>query len=255
MALPDCECVSGLSQPQKLDAIYCALAEIAAGQGGGGDVLASGTLTDNSLIIGQGGTTIAATTTGAGILTFLGTPSSANLRTALTDGTGTGAAVFATSPTLASATFSGNQLFAENASLGLDSALSADGTYTGIVISGTAGTALAFGDLIYLATADSRWELVDADSVTTAGAVLTGMCVLAAAADGSATSVLLYGNIRADSNFPALTIGAPVYASTTPGDIQVAQPSGTDDVIQVVGYALTADSILFNPSQNYITHT
>lgn len=37
---------------------------------------------------------------GAGVATFLGTPTSANLASALTDETGTGAAVFATSPTL-----------------------------------------------------------------------------------------------------------------------------------------------------------
>lgn len=37
---------------------------------------------------------------GTGVATFLGTPSSANLRGAITDETGTGAAVFATSPTL-----------------------------------------------------------------------------------------------------------------------------------------------------------
>jgi hypothetical protein len=37
---------------------------------------------------------------GAGVATFLGTPSSANLRTAVTDETGTGSLVFATSPTL-----------------------------------------------------------------------------------------------------------------------------------------------------------
>jgi hypothetical protein len=37
---------------------------------------------------------------GAGVATFLATPSSANLRSALTDKTGTGAAVFATSPSL-----------------------------------------------------------------------------------------------------------------------------------------------------------
>lgn len=40
----------------------------------------------------------------AGVSTFLGTPSSANLRTALTDETGTGAAVFATSPALVTPT-------------------------------------------------------------------------------------------------------------------------------------------------------
>ena len=37
---------------------------------------------------------------GSNVATFLGTPSSANLRAALTDETGTGAAVFSTSPTL-----------------------------------------------------------------------------------------------------------------------------------------------------------
>ena len=42
---------------------------------------------------------------GTGVATFLATPSSANLRSALTDETGTGAAVFATSPTLSGPTF------------------------------------------------------------------------------------------------------------------------------------------------------
>lgn len=152
-------------------------------------------------------------------------------------------------------TTGGTITLAENTSIALDPAGSADGKYTGITVTGTAGATLAFGDLIYLAVADSRWELTDADSVTTAGAVLTGICVLAAASDGSATTILLQGIIRADAKFPALTIGAPVYASTTAGAIQVAQPSGTDDVIQVVGFALTADEIYFNPSSDYITHT
>jgi hypothetical protein len=155
---------------------------------------------------------------------------------------------------LSGGTMTGNITLGENASIALDPAGSADGKYTGTTITGTAGATLVFGDLVYLAVADSRWELVDADSVTTAGAVLTGMCVLAAAADGNATNILLNGVIRADAKFPALTIGAPVYASTTAGSIQVAQPSGTDDVIQVVGFALTADEIYFNPSQDYITH-
>jgi hypothetical protein len=51
-----------------------------------------------TLPVGNGGTGI--TSLGSNVATFLGTPSSANLRSALTDETGTGAAVFATSPTL-----------------------------------------------------------------------------------------------------------------------------------------------------------
>lgn len=137
----------------------------------------------------------------------------------------------------------------------LDAALSADGTWSGIMVAGTAGTTLAFGDLIYLAAADSRWELADADAASTSGDVVLGICVLAAAADGNATNVLLYGKVRADAAFPALTIGAPAYAGTTAGDIQTAQPSGTDDVIRVVGFGLTADELFFNPAGSYITHT
>lgn len=157
-----------------------------------------------------------------------------------------------TSPTINAASVSGILQMAENTSLTLDASLSADGTWSGVVIAGTAGATLAFGDLIYLSAADSRWELADADSVTTAGPVLLGMCVLAAAADGSATNILLQGNIRADAAFPALTISAPVYVGTTAGDIQVAAPSGDNDVVRIVGQALTADSIYFNPSTDWV---
>ncbi len=51
-----------------------------------------------TLPVANGGTGIASF--GAGVATFLGTPSSANLRSALTDETGTGAAVFANAPDL-----------------------------------------------------------------------------------------------------------------------------------------------------------
>src|SRR5512143_3617025 len=46
----------------------------------------------------QGGTGLSAL--GTGVATFLGTPSSANLASAVTDETGTGALVFANTPTL-----------------------------------------------------------------------------------------------------------------------------------------------------------
>ena len=51
-----------------------------------------------TLPVGNGGTGI--TSLGAGVATFLGTPSSANLATAVTDETGSGSLVFATSPAL-----------------------------------------------------------------------------------------------------------------------------------------------------------
>jgi hypothetical protein len=74
---------------------------------------ASGTLTNctglpidagttGTLPASRGGTGI--TSLASGVATFLGTPSSANLAAALTDETGTGAAVFANSPTLVTPT-------------------------------------------------------------------------------------------------------------------------------------------------------
>jgi hypothetical protein len=61
------------------------------------DHLSSLTLT-SPLATTSGGTGL--TALGAGVATFLGTPSSANLAAAVTDETGSGALVFATSPTL-----------------------------------------------------------------------------------------------------------------------------------------------------------
>ena len=80
-----------------------------------------------TLPVANGGTGI--TSLGTGIATFLGTPSSTNLRSALTDETGTGAAVFGTSPTIDAPTITGAGTIA--------------GTFTGNVtgnVSGTSGS-------------------------------------------------------------------------------------------------------------------
>jgi hypothetical protein len=60
--------------------------------------LSSNQAVTGTLPVNQGGTGI--TSFGSGVATWLGTPSSANLAAAVTDETGTGALVFATSPTL-----------------------------------------------------------------------------------------------------------------------------------------------------------
>ena len=140
----------------------------------------------------------------------------------------------------------------ENSSLELDPAGSADGIYSGITVTGIGGATIAFGDLIFLQASDSRWELVDADAVATGGDLMIGMAVTTST-DGGTLTILLNGIIRADANFPTLTIGSAVYASTGPGNIQVAEPTGTDDFVRVVGFALTANEIYFNPSQDHIT--
>ncbi|NKB47447.1 MAG: hypothetical protein GKR77_06630 [Legionellales bacterium] len=65
----------------------------------GGPITNSGTITlSGTLAVANGGTGI--TSFGSGVATWLGTPSSANLASAVTDETGSGALVFASSPTL-----------------------------------------------------------------------------------------------------------------------------------------------------------
>jgi hypothetical protein len=65
---------------------------------GGTLAIAATQITSGTLAVARGGTGI--TSLGAGVATFLGTPTSANLAAAVTNETGSGALVFATSPTL-----------------------------------------------------------------------------------------------------------------------------------------------------------
>lgn len=156
---------------------------------------------------------------------------------------------------LTGGTMTGAITLAENASIALDPAGSADGKYTGITFTATAGETVAFGDVVYLKAADSEWYLVDADATATAGAVAIAICV-SSGTDGNPVTLMTHGIIRADAGFPALTIGAPVYISTTgttTNTVTTTAPSATDDVVRVVGYALTADEMLFNPSPDHIT--
>ncbi len=161
----------------------------------------------------------------------------------------TASPTFTGTVTLPTVTAGGVITLSENATIALDPAGSADGKYSGITIAGTAGYTQTYGDLVYLASADSRWELADADAAGTADRMLA-MVVVAGGSDGAACTLLLIGQIRADAKFPALTIGSAVYVGETAGAIQTAIPTGADNIIRRVGYALTADEIYFNPSMD-----
>lgn len=70
-------------------------------------VVSAAALTANSLVIGGGLQATSVTTTATGMLTFLGTPSSANLAATMTDETGTGLNVFGTSPSFVTSVIGG----------------------------------------------------------------------------------------------------------------------------------------------------
>lgn len=149
----------------------------------------------------------------------------------------------------------GKLLLAEGASLGLDPAGSADGAYSGITITATAGYTQAFGDLVYLDPTDSRWEQCDANSAAGADGDSRGIIgmVVVAGTDGAACTILLNGVIRADAKFPTFTVNNPIYVSETAGSVTQTRPTTTDVVIRVVGFATTTDEMYFNPSPTYIT--
>lgn len=177
-----------------------------------------------------------------------------------TDGTQTLTNKTLTSPTLTTPsafTTGGTITLAENTTIALDPAGSADGKYTGITVTGTAGYTQAFGDLVYLDPTDSRWEAADANSASGADGDARGILgmVVSAGTDGNACTILLVGIIRADAKFPSFTVNNPIYVSETAGSVTQTQPTTTDVVIRVVGAALTADEMYFNPDFAYITHT
>jgi len=72
-----------------------------------------------------------------------------------------------------------------------------------------------------------------------------------------AAGVLVRGNARftANGNYTAMTtVGAPLYVSTTAGGFSQTAPSGTGDVIRVIGYVedTTNDKIYFAPSASWV---
>lgn len=127
----------------------------------------------------------------------------------------------------------------------------ADTTASGLIITATVDTnAEGIGAPLFMA-ADGHLDAADADSST------TSPCVALALETGTGSKkILVHGVLRLDAwNW---TIGpgnaSLIYVSTTTGALTQTQPSGTDDVIQPVGWALSDDCIYFSPSIIYLTH-
>jgi hypothetical protein len=204
-----------------------------------GTIASSGALAANAIVIGGGaGVAPSTTTTGTGVVTALGV------------NTGSAGAVVVNGGALGTPSSGTVTNLTGTASININGTV-------GATTPGAAGATLAFGDLIYLDPTDSRWELADANSAAAADGDsrgLIGICVLAAAADGSATTILLQGIVRADAAFPDVTIGAPVYVSETAGDIVVTQVTTTDAVIRIMGYGMTINEIYFAPAGSWTTH-
>jgi len=94
---------------------------------------------------------------------------------------------------------------------------------------------------------DGNWIEADAD----AGATMECQALALETGTGS-KKVLLQGFIR-HNTWNWTTIGVKVYVSTTTGALTDSAPSGTGDLVQIVGYVTHADRIYFSPNLGTVT--
>jgi hypothetical protein len=66
---------------------------------------------------------------------------------------------------------------------------------------------------------------------------------------GTNYNLLIYGVVRNTSwNF---AIGQPVYVGLS-GEVTTTMPSSAPDCVQVIGRTISPDSIIFNPSPDFV---
>jgi hypothetical protein len=137
-------------------------------------------------------------------------------------------------------------------SLAINSAI-ADEKVSGLTAIFTAGEALERGEVVYFKAADSKmWK-----AVATASA--TSRCVAMAAEDISADAAgkfLLQGFLQDNGTFPAYTVGGALYtpeAETSGQNVpEQTAPDSDGDFVQILGWAVTANMVYFNPSGDII---
>lgn len=127
-------------------------------------------------------------------------------------------------------------------------ALGTDDTWEGQGITGlNAGATIAQWEAIYL-DGSSTWQLADANGSGTFPVV--GLAVAAYSSTDQAV-VVYSGTVRNDAwNW---TPGGVIYLSTTAGGLTQTAPNTSGDKVQQVGRALTADVMLVNINNEYLT--
>lgn len=118
--------------------------------------------------------------------------------------------------------------------------LTVNGTYEGEIMDVTVDDAsAAFGNTLYCAS-DGNYDRADASASGT-----MPCRALSLESGAGAKDILLKGQV-CDTSWNWAS-GSDVYVSTTSGVLTQTKPSATGEQVQIVGYALSADTILFNP--------
>lgn len=131
----------------------------------------------------------------------------------------------------------------------LDSTSANEYDYSGVLQDLTAGETLAAFEVGYMKSDGKVWK-ADADSDTTAPVMCMALAAITANASGR---FILLGNVKNASW--SWTVGGKIFLSNTAGALTQTAPSGTDDVVQVVGVAVASNRMMFNPSPSFFLHT
>jgi hypothetical protein len=107
---------------------------------------------------------------------------------------------------------------------------------------GTAGTTITAGQVVYLASATKKWLLADADSAT-AEARKAGGIALNGASLNQPLVVATSGDITLGGT---MTAGTALYVSGTPGGICPVADVATGDYPCIVGMAKSATVLAIN---------
>ena len=123
--------------------------------------------------------------------------------------------------------------------------LDTDNTQTGPVIRPfTAGENLAFGEVCYFKAGDSKMWKADANATATMPVV--SMCVSAAITAEASGNFLMIGEVYDDAW--SWTVAGDIYASGTLGAMTQTKLLTPGDQHQILGWAVSANSMFFNPS-------
>ena len=131
----------------------------------------------------------------------------------------------------------------------------ADETVSGITATFTAGEDLVRGEVVYFKASDSKMH----KAVATAAGTMPAVAMAAADVSADATAkFLLFGFLQDNGTFPAYTVGGTIYAPEAETSSQnvpeQTAPDSDGDFVQVLGYAVTANAVFFNPSNDVIEH-
>jgi hypothetical protein len=119
-----------------------------------------------------------------------------------------------------------------------------------IQVSNDSGSGMSKGDVCYISGDSSgvpQVTLADADAAATCSKAL--VIINETIDNGADGEAIVFGVITGMSG---LTAGAIQYVHTTAGDATETAPSGSGDIVRILGYAISTTEIFFNPDNTYI---